>query len=1534
MRLITFLLLIGASLSFSPAIKAACVDQQGGSAICVTQSEAYSWSQDVSHQMAACYGNTPDFRVLGQYFWPTGNPGYYYISINCSFYTQSYIVASYTEPLPLWSSNNLGSHCPTQGTPPNKCGNPINIATGNKFQAESDFKTSDLLEFTRYYNSDALASTHLLGLQWTNTYTRRIAYSPAANTVATMIRPDGRSIVFNLVGGIWTPAADEVAKLVQITNGSGQLQGWTYKTQDDREIEDFDAKGRLIAVTRSNGKSIVLIYNNGLTENNDNDFQLTSVTAHDGKQLLFLYDTSRRITKITNSDGTEYLYHYDTSGRLDTVTYPGAAVKTYLYNEQAYTGNTNLPNALTGIIDEKSQRYAIYRYTSDGRAIGSEHAGEAGKVVLTYNANGTNTVTHPEGALEQRTFTTILGVPHASAVVSTVGGVNRNSSYTYDSNGRANITTDPLSTTTDYDFDARGLLTQKIESANKAATKRTTQTVWHASYSVPTERSVLNASGVLEAKTKYVYNSRGQVTAMCQIDPLNSVAMNYVCGSSTDAPTGVRQTTTTYCDTLSASCPFIGLVLSSDGPRIGTPADITTYAYYQANGSTYRKGDLWKVTNALNQVTAEYLSYDGAGRVLEMKDINGVITDIEYNPRGWLTARKVRGSDDAGEYDDAITRMEYDATGQATKVIQPDGEFLTLGYDAAHRLTSLSDAVGNTQTYTLNSLGKRTKEESFDNAVALKRTLTRVYDTLGRLQANKNAAEVVTTSVTYDANDNLDQTTDSLSRVTDQDLDPLNRLIKTIQDKGAGKINATTQFEYDARDNLTKVIDPKALNTLYEYTSFNDLKKLTSPDTGITTYTYDEAGNRLSQTDSQTTPVVTSYTYDKLNRLTTMSYANTALNSTYVYDTVNTAICGPTEVFAKGKLTQFTDSSGNTQYCYDRFGNMTRKQQTNNGLIRTTTYEYTLGGRVSRMVYPSGNAVTYNYNAIGRVHDVNATMTGTSTSTLLANRFLYLPFGPLMQVGQYTVKCNPVGGGGAFSAGASAYAAPSSGGEDQGEPIYCPLGTTLQSTRSWIFSRWYRNLNYDITGLQNTTIENNNQGNIVKLTDGYNTIYSYQYDNLDRLTLAKNDTTSQNLFQFSYDATGNRQSKTVGTGAAQTYTYAGTNHRLASVAGTSRNYDNRGNTLQIAANKKFTYDDRSRMVEFKNLAGIVSQYQYNAKGERVRKYKNTTDQARYFYSEGGQLLNEETISGGVTTSTDIVWVEDKPIALLRGGLSYVVESDHLGTPRGVSENVSTAQVWSWPLGSDPFGESFPSQDPDGDSVPFVFNMRLPGQLYDSESGLHYNYFRDYEAATGRYVESDPIGLDGGVSTYGYINGRALNATDRLGLCWSNDQGISHFYLGGGATVTVDEIGCQSQLTAKIEPARNIWKTKMEASAKSRAASMQCGTTSSLSAERSVGVQSGIFWIRGFSLRQKGNCSVSRDCGSSSNGKKMCTTGPDRYAFTCNLSHTIHDLFVNPSDWDNSAGSAHADRWDTYQYGGDPYYLDGIWGDRITGGGTL
>ena len=126
-----------------------------------------------------------------------------------------------------------------------------------------------------------------------------------------------------------------------------------------------------------------------------------------------------------------------------------------------------------------------------------------------------------------------------------------------------------------------------------------------------------------------------------------------------------------------------------------------------------------------------------------------------------------------------------------------------------------------------------------------------------------------------------------------------------------------------------------------------------------------------------------------------------------------------------------------------------------------------------------------------------------------------------------------------------------------------------------------------------------------------------------------------------------------------------------------------------------------------------------------------------------------------------VYLEGVPIAVLdAGGLTYL-ETDHLGSPRAAISPTTNASVWRWTFAASAFGENLPNEQPGG-SAPFKLNLRFPGQYYDAESGMHYNYFRDYEPGTGRYVESDPIGLRGGISTYGYALASPLEFSDPTG----------------------------------------------------------------------------------------------------------------------------------------------------------------------------
>ena len=143
------------------------------------------------------------------------------------------------------------------------------------------------------------------------------------------------------------------------------------------------------------------------------------------------------------------------------------------------------------------------------------------------------------------------------------------------------------------------------------------------------------------------------------------------------------------------------------------------------------------------------------------------------------------------------------------------------------------------------------------------------------------------------------------------------------------------------------------------------------------------------------------------------------------------------------------------------------------------------------------------------------------------------------------------------------------------------------------------------------------------------------------------------------------------------------------------------------------------------------------------------------------------------------------IAAIYGTKHYAIQSDHLNTPRRLTQ--SDGQVaWQWAysafgdeqptIASNRFANTSLNQSFGTTTVPAVtFNLRYPGQYFDQESGLHYNYHRSYSATTGRYTQSDPIGLDGGWNRFGYSNQTPLSFTDPLGLdaqCGGGKKAVS------------------------------------------------------------------------------------------------------------------------------------------------------------------
>ncbi|WP_230149135.1 RHS repeat domain-containing protein [Pseudomonas brassicacearum] len=268
--------------------------------------------------------------------------------------------------------------------------------------------------------------------------------------------------------------------------------------------------------------------------------------------------------------------------------------------------------------------------------------------------------------------------------------------------------------------------------------------------------------------------------------------------------------------------------------------------------------------------------------------------------------------------------------------------------------------------------------------------------------------------------------------------------------------------------------------------------------------------------------------------------------------------------------------------------------------------------------------------------------------------------------------------------------------------------------------------------------------------------HGYSYDPLDRLV---GESTAFNRMNYVYDPAGNRTRKALSTlidselrvTAGTSYQYGASNNRLTQAGTHSVDFDAAGNLTADRAHRQFSYDEQNRLSEVKIKGAVKARFRYNAFGQRTKKI-TSQGTTTFIYGLSGELLGEHVFDnqGKKLRSQFYIWLEGVPL----GGISvsygatgapansaaFYLHSDHLNTPR-IATNAARTKIWEWV--SDAFGTKEASGQ-------LEINLRFPGQYYDVETGLHYNYFRDYDPKTGRYMQSYPIGLAGGLNTYSYV----------------------------------------------------------------------------------------------------------------------------------------------------------------------------------------
>lgn len=804
-------------------------------------------------------------------------------------------------------------------------GDPINAATGNLFEVQHDFVGYGPfpIRFLRFYNSlmqaSAVLTTTELGNGWRGSYDSSVAVVTGQSVpTAVVVRPDGQSLEFtNPDGSQWVPADPTVrARLFSQSDSSGNLLGWTYVTADDT-TETYSAAGQLLSIANRAGLTQTLAYNSS--------GQLVSVTDPFGHQMLFAYDAQGHLAQATDPAGGVYHYAYDDTGNLISVTYPDDTTRQYLYENSAF------PSALTGLIDENGSRFATWTYDAQGRAVGSVLAGGVEPVSITYNSDGSSTVTDARGTVRQHSFITGAGGvlrPASTTIVScAMSCPSITSSATYDANGVFMSGTDPNGNTTSMTYDARGLLTSRTEAVGTPLT-RSVSITWQPVFQEPTQITFPDRT------VTFTYDAQGNRT------------------SQTITAGGVTRTWTYAYNAQ-------GLMTQLTGPRTDV-AQVWNFTYDA-------QGNLSSVQDPLGHVT-RFTAYDAYGHPLSIIDPNGVTATFTYDARGRLISRTLANR---------TWTYQRDAVGQIIGITYPNGTSVALTYDAAHRLTDAIYSLGVHKHRVLTPAGDVTQVQLLDATNTIVRQESFAYDGLGHRIATTDANGQSTT-FQYDDDGNLTAATDALGRTTTLAYDALNRPVSATDALGQ-----TASIQYNPYDEPVEITAPNGAVTQYQYDAFREPIQEVSADRGTTSLTYTPAGLLATRTDAR--GVTARFAFDALNRLTRITYSSPSGatpqvlmqglgasilsdDATFTYDQ------GAGCTYGIGRLCARQDPSGTESYAYDAFGQITQQTNALLGFSYSTLYAYDTGGGLMQEVYPDGRVVTYSRDPLERITGIGGTV--------------------------------------------------------------------------------------------------------------------------------------------------------------------------------------------------------------------------------------------------------------------------------------------------------------------------------------------------------------------------------------------------------------------------------------------------------------------------------------------------------------------------------------------------------------------------------
>jgi RHS repeat-associated protein len=1267
-------------------------------------------------------------------------------------------------------------------------GNPINVTNGNKYQQETDLPALPGilgLEIVRHYNSAYAgpgAPNGILGRGW------RLSYETDLHAIGNslqIVQADGTRLIFSRdPGNPGTCASNDPSQGRIHIRKTPRGDEYAWHWPNGRRL-DFDSRGKLVQIQAPSGEYVSLQH--------DAQGLLVKVTDPQGRTLQINYldrkqaqagDRFRGVQSIDSPAG-RYNYEYGSAApagatgnprerlanlvKVSLPTHYEAQQKAHAYATRGHTSSSisrhyhyedpRHPARLTGITVSGigsdgqllNQRIGSYRYDGQGRGSQSVKGqprqtgkdgqplpgsgieqvdlhylqpalpqGQPGKTELTNSLGQKTTYTH---ALinEQARLLEIRGPGCASCGEGNIR-------YGYDKLGRVTEATrlspqgQPLHTTrTERDAQGRPIRISAIAYTNGPSTSSGQAKAQPARLQVRyeyagegTQPSLIARPSVVpgqEHQTRIAYNAAGQVLSVTE-SGYSPLAANGQPGA-----TAITRTTTYTYQTLNGR----SVLAQIDGPLANGPknspadSDITRIEW---DG----RGDYPVSITQPGNLASRVETRDEAGRPTAVREASGVLTTLQLAPSGQTTRIERAGR---------VVSITYDARMQLDSLSGNDGQTIRVAYLDGKLRYTLPD--GQTREETYNSERQITSTGWLDGQ-------GRRLSEPGRLEYHPQTGQLagvtlpsgLRTTYGYDAQGQLSHWQRSKAGGS-QRFDPQARLLE------ADVSGAKYRTSADERDASLTLTLPTGAAHSELHDDFGRIVQQSSPERGKRSARYDLADRTLEVTDAVRVMTVR---YDVAGRILERRHLNLTEGQErqvrYTWQGI--------------QLIRIDDAEQITEYAYDDNArriservSLKPHEKNQPDSVYFTRYRYDALGRLDRTILPEGATFTPHYDTISRITRVDY-QPPAHAWWVKAIRWVWAGYGtqPLI-AGLASDSAHGVLG----------YT------HANGERVKTHHDRALRLTQRQ-------------DGALTTQLAYNADDEIASLKRNAQSL-DLGYDIRGRLQRVSGNSQPQ---AFTLDANGNRLEQA--NGGVRPYAYRPQSDQLLAEADRRYAYNAVGEPVQIEGNAKrrLTYDPLGQVAQVEDDGREIARYRYNQNRQRIAKTAN--GQTTFYLWQGGTIAAEADARGHIRKR--YIYMGSRPVALIQydgAGKAdvYAIHTDHLGTPLMVSDahkrvvwqadydvyGRATVRNHSLRSGTRPPAVGFIRAAHASTRTSFSFNLRLPGQYEDAETGWHYNFHRYYNPDTGRYLTPDPIGLAGGTNLYGYVDGNPAEAGDPWGL---------------------------------------------------------------------------------------------------------------------------------------------------------------------------